>query len=98
VALNRFGAIPQPDALLQTIPVDFVLFQPEYAQGLADDMQKQKRLLELANLAREHKVRSVVTGVEEARALTILWNAGVDYVQGNFLQRPTSRLEALASV
>jgi EAL domain-containing protein (putative c-di-GMP-specific phosphodiesterase class I) len=97
VAMNRFGASQEPEALLQGIPVDFVLFQPEYAQGLADDAKKQKRLIELANLAREHNVKSVVTGVEEARTLTILWNAGVDYVQGNFLQRPTSTLEAPAS-
>lgn len=93
VAMNRFGASERPEALLQGIPLDFVLFQPEYAQGLADDRDKQQKLLGLANLAREHNVKSVVTGVEDARALTILWTAGVDYVQGNFLQRPSPTLE-----
>ncbi len=93
VAINRFGATDHPEALLQGIPLDFVLFQPEYAQGLADDQATQQKLLGLANLAREYNVKSVVTGVEEARTLTILWSAGVDYVQGNFLQRPSPTLE-----
>lgn len=93
VAINRFGANDRPEILLQAIPIDFVLFQPDYAQGLADDPDKQQRLLGLANLAREYNVKSVVTGVEEARTLTILWSAGVDYVQGNFLQRPSPTLE-----
>ncbi|MGE5154993.1 MAG: EAL domain-containing protein [Bdellovibrio bacteriovorus] len=93
VAINRFGAGDHPETLLQAIPLDFVLFQPEYAQGLADDRDKQQKLLGLANLAREYNVKSVVTGVEEARTLTILWTAGVDYVQGNFLQRPSPTLE-----
>jgi len=93
VAINRFGATDHPEALLQGIPLDFVLFQPEYAQGLADDPATQQKLLGLANLAREYNVKSVVTGVEEARTLTILWSAGVDYVQGNFLQRPSPTLE-----
>lgn len=93
VAVNRFGATERPEALLQALPIDFVLFQPDYAQGLADDPDKQQRLLGLANLAREYNVKSVVTGVEEARTLTILWSAGVDYVQGNFLQRPSPTLE-----
>jgi EAL domain-containing protein (putative c-di-GMP-specific phosphodiesterase class I) len=47
----------------------------------------------LANLAREFNVKTVVTGVEDARSLTILWTAGVDYVQGNFLQRPSPTLD-----
>jgi len=93
VAINRFGVTNRPEALLQGIPLDFVLFQTEYAQGLADDKDKQEKLLGLANLAREYNVKSVVTGVEEARTLTILWSAGVDYVQGNFLQRPSPTLE-----
>lgn len=93
VAVNRFGATDHPQMLLQALSLDFVLLRPEYAQGLADDKGKQQQLLALANLAREFNVKSVVTGVEDARSLTILWTAGVDYVQGNFLQRPSPTLE-----
>ncbi len=96
VALNRFGVTERPELLLQGLSLDFVLLKPSYAQGLADDQGKQKRLVELANLAREFNVKSVVTGVEDARALTVLWTAGVDYVQGNFLQRPSPTLEVQA--
>ncbi len=93
VALNRFGGTDHPQMLLQALSLDFVLLLPDYAQGLADDKNKQQQLLSLANLAREFNVKSVVTGVEDARALTVLWTAGVDYVQGNFLQRPSPTLE-----
>ena len=93
VAINRFGGLDRPEMLLQGLPLDFVLLLPELAQGLADDKDKQRRLLLYARLAREFNVKSVVTGVEDARALTILWTAGVDYVQGNFLQRPSPTLE-----
>ncbi len=93
VAVNRFGGSNRPEMLLQGLPLDYVLLLPEFAQGLADDKDKQRRLLLHTNLAREFNVKSVVTGVEDARALTILWTAGVDYVQGNFLQRPSPTLE-----
>ena len=93
VAVNRFGATDHPQMLFQGLSLDFVLLLPEFAQGLADDKDKQQRLLALANLAREFNVKSVVTGVEDARSITILWTAGVDYVQGNFLQRPSPTLE-----
>lgn len=92
VAINRFGSNERSEMILKALPVDFVVFTPSYAKGLADDPAKQQRLLELAKLARQLNVKSVVTGVEDARALTVLWTAGVDYVQGNFLQRPSPTL------
>jgi EAL domain-containing protein (putative c-di-GMP-specific phosphodiesterase class I) len=96
VAVNHFGASQNPQMLMQGLPLDFVMLLPDFAQGLADDPNKQQRLVSLAKLAREFNVKTVVTGVEDARSLTILWTAGVDYVQGNFLQRPSPTLETAA--
>lgn len=96
VAVNRFGTAERPEVLLQALSLDYVLLKPTFAKDLADDAAKQQRLLNLATLAREFNVRSIVTGVEDARALTVLWTAGVDYVQGNFLQRPSPTLEVQA--
>jgi multidomain signaling protein FimX len=96
VAVNRFGITERPEILLQGLSLDYVILKPSFAQGLAEDQSKQKRLLDLASLAREFNVKSIVTGVEDARALTVLWTAGVDYVQGNFLQRPSPTLEVQA--
>jgi EAL domain-containing protein (putative c-di-GMP-specific phosphodiesterase class I) len=38
-------------------------------------------------------VKTIATGVEDARTLSVLWTAGVDYVQGNFLQKPSPTIE-----
>ncbi|MFB1504036.1 MAG: EAL domain-containing protein [Thiocapsa sp. C3-sup] len=93
VAINRFGATNRSEMILQALPVDFVVLMPDFAHALAEEPVKQQRLMTIANLAREFNVKSVVTGVEDARALTVLWTAGVDYVQGNFLQRPSPTLD-----
>lgn len=93
VALNRFGEGPNPGLLLRSLRVDYVKFPPELARGLANDRLKQRQLQELTKLCRDAGVKSVVTGVEDARSLTVLWTAGIDYVQGNFLQKPTASIE-----
>jgi len=65
-----------------------------YAKELsAEDKAKQADLIAFAGLGHEHKVKSIVTGVEDPRALTVLWTAGVDFVQGNFLQTPSPTIE-----
>jgi PAS domain S-box-containing protein len=95
VALNQFGAGQNPEALLTNLRPDFIIFSRELAKGLADDEVKQKRLIGLAELARDAGIRCMVTGVESARTLTVLWTTDIiDYVQGNFLQKPSPVIEA----
>ncbi len=93
VAINNFGLGPSPEILLDSLPANYIKFAPEFGYHLADDAIKQKKLMELAAIVREAGRRSVVTGVEDARTLTILWSAGIDYVQGNFLQNPSPDIE-----
>jgi EAL domain-containing protein (putative c-di-GMP-specific phosphodiesterase class I)/GGDEF domain-containing protein/PAS domain-containing protein len=93
VALNRFAASPDPKPVLASLPTDFVKLAPELAAGLADDEAKQNELVQLVAAAQEAGVKTIATGVEEARTLSVLWTAGVDYVQGNFLQKPATTIE-----
>lgn len=93
VALTRCGQLDDPQSMMQRLPLDFLLFAHDFARGLAEDKVKQEQLLSFASLAHKFNVQSVVTGVEDARALTILWTAGIDYVQGNFLQPPSPDLK-----
>jgi PAS domain S-box-containing protein len=93
IALTRCSQLEGPQMLMQSLPVDFLLCAQDLARGLAEDKTKQQQLNAFANLAQEFNVKSIVTGVEDAPALTVLWTAKIDYVQGNFLQRPSPSLE-----
>jgi multidomain signaling protein FimX len=93
IALTRCSQLEGPQMLMQSLPVDFLLCAQDLARGLAEDKTKQQQLSAFANLAQEFNVKSIVTGVEDAPALTVLWTAKIDYVQGNFLQRPSPSLE-----
>ena len=33
-------------------------------------------------------VTTIITGIEDASNLPVLWSCGIDFVQGYFLQRP----------
>lgn len=93
IALTQCQQLEGPQMLMQSLPVDFLLCAQDLARGLAEDKAKQQQLNAFANLAQEFNVKSVVTGVEDAPTLTVLWTAKIDYVQGNFLQRPSPSLE-----
>ena len=93
IALARCDQIDDSRELMQQMQIDFLLFAHDFAQGLEEDKVKQADLVAFASLGHEYKVQSIVTGVEDPRALTVLWTAGVDFVQGNFLQTPSPTIE-----
>jgi len=93
IALDRFGEGQKPETLLRSLRLDYVKFPPDLGNGLAGDRAKRRRLQELTKLSGDAGVKNIVTGLEDARSLTILWTAGIDYAQGNFLQRPSPMLD-----
>ena len=93
IALTRCGTLDDSQELMQQLQIDFLLFAQDFAQGLAEDKAKQTDLIAFARLGQECKVKIIVTGVEDPRALTVLWTAEVDFVQGNFLQTPSPTIE-----
>jgi len=95
MAINRFGVAANPEKLLTRLPTDFVKLDAQLTAGVADDDRKQNRLNQLIELIRNQGKGSIATNIEDARTLSVLWTAGVDYVQGNFLQRPTPSLAPL---
>jgi EAL domain-containing protein (putative c-di-GMP-specific phosphodiesterase class I)/GGDEF domain-containing protein len=96
LAINHFGEGSNPEEFLKRLPVDCVTFPPHLGRRLRDDTRRRQRLQALTTLARNANVRSIATGVEDSGSLTELWCTGVDYVQGDFLQRPGASLEPRA--
>jgi EAL domain-containing protein (putative c-di-GMP-specific phosphodiesterase class I)/PAS domain-containing protein len=92
IGLSQCQHTDTADASARVEP-DFIKSAPSLATGLASDRHKQHRLLELIRAARSRHARTIVTGVEDSRSLNLLWDAGIEYVQGNHLQAPASALD-----
>lgn len=88
--LSGFEAGALGEHLLAALPFDAVRLAPSHLQ-LAD-AQARDELRELVQRLHEHGRRVIAPRVEDARAASALWAAGVDYVQGNFVQAADSDL------
>jgi EAL domain-containing protein (putative c-di-GMP-specific phosphodiesterase class I) len=92
LAIDQFGASPKAETLLKHLAVDFVKFDFELMQELASRQDQQDHLNELNALARQHNIKTIAMGVEDANSLAILWTVGVNYIQGYFLQEPSESI------
>jgi diguanylate cyclase (GGDEF)-like protein len=88
LSLDHFSGHERAQALVQLLQVDYVKLDSRFVQNLLNDKDRQQQLSELARALATVGVTTIVTGIEDAMTLPVLWSCGIDYVQGFFLQRP----------
>jgi multidomain signaling protein FimX len=90
LAIEHFGATADSGALLGRIPVNFVKIDGALMQGLANDRPLQERVKSLVDMAREHDVTTIAERVEDANTMAVLWQLGIEFIQGHFVNNPES--------
>jgi EAL domain-containing protein (putative c-di-GMP-specific phosphodiesterase class I)/GGDEF domain-containing protein len=89
-ALEHFGAGRDPRRLLAHLPVDYIKIDGTMMQGLAVDQDLQQRVRDLVDQAKGKKVSTVAERVEDANTMAVLWQLGIEFIQGYFVNEPES--------
>ena len=87
-ALEHFGTGRDPARLLAHLPVNYVKIDGTLMQGLAVDQSAAADAC--ANSSIRPKAKSVSTiaeRVEDANTMAVLWQLGIEFIQGYFVQR-----------
>ena len=87
-ALEGFGSGRNSTGLLESMPLDFVKIDGTLIQGLAGDQQLQIQVRALVEAARRRKILTIGERVEDANTMAVLWQVGVQYIQGYFVNEP----------
>jgi len=85
-AIDHVGLGRDPEQLLNHIPMDFMKIDGSLMQGLHRDSEAQNRVVELTCLAKRLAIKSIAERVEDANTMAILWQLGVAFIQGNYIQ------------
>lgn len=89
IAISHFSNGPNSENLLRYLPVDIVKLAPDFMSGLANSPEQQDELQGLNQQLQENGIKTIASGVEDANSLAALWNIGVNFIQGYFLQEPS---------
>ena len=87
-ALEAFGSGRDSPGLLQSVPLDFVKIDGALVQGLARDQQLQQRVRGLVESATKRSIHTIAERVEDANTMAVLWQLGVQFIQGYFVNAP----------
>jgi diguanylate cyclase (GGDEF)-like protein/PAS domain S-box-containing protein len=87
-ALEGFGGGHGSLGMLDSVQMDFVKIDGALIQGLAGDEQLQQRVRALVDAATKRLVQTIGERVEDANTMAVLWQIGVQYIQGYFVNQP----------
>ncbi|WP_407351400.1 EAL domain-containing protein [Luteimonas sp. R10] len=88
LALAQFGVGLDSFQLLAHLQPHLLKLDRSFTEDLVQTPDNQKRIQEIAEKARELGIRTIAEQVQDAASMSILFSAGVDYVQGSFLAEP----------
>ncbi|WP_456373338.1 EAL domain-containing response regulator [Thiolapillus sp.] len=92
ITLTHFPFEQEAVNVVRHLNSDMVCFTPEISGRLSQDKEQQQLLQDYNDQLHKEKVKTIVTHIEEAAQLTLLWNVGVDFIQGNFIQTPVDTI------
>ncbi len=97
LALEHYGLGAQSVPLLDELPLRFVRFAPQLTR-LFGEPNTQQRMTDLIRAAKQRGIKTIVSHVEDANLMARMWQMGVDYIQGYYIQEPDVVLLATDAV
>lgn len=86
--MSRFGAAETSPQMLESFQVEYIKLDTEVLAGITKDPKRAEALKTLLKRVKQKGIPTIAPQVEDANSMALLWQIGVDFVQGNYLQEP----------
>jgi multidomain signaling protein FimX len=91
-SICNFGCSLNPFNTLKHVDSDYVKIDGSFTQDIQQNNEDPQALSGLIKQLHEAEKVTIVPFVENANVLSTLWQAGVHYIQGHYLQGPASEM------
>lgn len=91
LSIAGFGQSDDPIKTLKHVNANFAKIADSYTEELQSNGDNQN-LKTMVNSINENQTQAIISGVENAAALAVLWQLGVDYIQGTYLSGPSEQM------
>ena len=92
VSVSRFGCATNPYNTLKHLTVEYIKIDGSYTSQMEKSDEGFEELTDMINTIQGQGKMSIVPMIESASTLAQLWQTGVNYIQGYFLQAPTNAM------
>lgn len=92
IALSRFGGAINPFNTLKHVDIDYVKLDGSFTEEIQKNETSRETVKEMIASLQSAGKMTIMPMVENAAVVATLWQAGINYIQGFYLQAPTSEM------
>ena len=96
-ALEHYGTDQDKFQILDILKPDYIKIDGELMHTLMTDTSVQNSVERIVRAAAERKIKTVAERVENANAMAVLFQLGLDFMQGHYVHEPEVVLQDLDS-
>ena len=87
-AIDNFGIDQGSMNILEHLPLDFIKLEGSFMDDLRENPDKREQVQDMITTAQKKGIKTIAGHVEDANSLATLWQLGVNFIQGNYVQEP----------
>ncbi len=87
-ALEHYGIDQERFQILDILKPDYIKVEGELMHTLMTDTQMQESVQKIVRAANERNIKSIAERVENANAMAVLFQLGLDFMQGHYVHEP----------
>ncbi|KZY39176.1 MULTISPECIES: EAL domain-containing protein [unclassified Oleiphilus] len=92
MSINQFGHALKPFNLLKHLSPEYIKLEGSFTQDMQKGEDSKEQAKEMIQTLQSMGKLTIVPLVESAALLSTLWQAGVNYIQGYYLQAPSTEM------
>ncbi len=92
MSINQFGRALKPFNLLKHLNPEYIKLEGSFTQDMQKGEEAKEQAKEMIQTLQSMGKLTIVPLVESAALLSTLWQAGVNYIQGYYLQAPSTEM------
>jgi diguanylate cyclase (GGDEF)-like protein len=92
MSINQFGHALKPFNLLKHLNPEYIKLEGSFTQDMQKGEETREQAKEMIQTLQSMGKLTIVPLVESAALLSTLWQAGVNYIQGYYLQAPSTEM------
>ena len=97
-AIEHFGISQERFQILDLLKPDYIKVDGEIMHTLITDIKTQDMVSRIVAAAKERNIKTIAERVENANTMAVLFQLGLDYMQGHYVHEPEVVLQEADSV
>ncbi len=93
LSISHFGRVDTEFNLNKHLDIEYIKVHKSFVEAVEDSEEGTGKLESLIAQIHKYDIASVVPQVDSAAIMSLLWQAGANYIQGHLLQAPTSSMD-----